>query len=553
MIDESKLRDDLSRLHHSLKAERTSWDNLYRDLGEYILPGRMRFFRDNTNRGDVRNNRSSNNRALQAARTLKAGMHSGITSPSRPWFRLTTPDPELAEFGPVKEWLYTVTKRMQTIFHRSNIYNALPNIYGDCATFGTAAAMIYEDSRDLVRAYTYPVGQYYIASNNRGVVDTLVRELSMTARQLEQEFGYNALSGGTKNLIDTNNKEKWIDVIHVVKPNPDYDPESPLPKHKRVLSCYYERACEESKMLRVSGFDESPLLCPRWDLTGDDVYGHGCGIIALGDTKALQLMEKRKAQAIDKIVNPPMIADSSLKRQRVSMLPGAVNYADLNNNIAGMKSVYDINFPVQYVSQEIQNVEQRINSAFFADLFLMLAMTNKNMTATEVAERHEEKLLMLGPVLERLNDELLDPMIDRVFNVMMRNNVLPPPPDDLQGVDLRVEHISIMAQAQKMVATAAVDRFSGFVGQLAGADPSVLDKWDLDQTVDEYADMMGIPANIVRSDEEVQQIRQRRAQQAAAQQAAEQQAMQAKAAKELSQADTSGDNALTDIIQGMTG
>ena len=547
-------KQSLERLRNTLKKERSSWDKLYRDLGDYILPGRLRFLTDNTNRGDVRNNRSHNNAAFMSARVLKSGMHSGITSPARPWFRLTTPDPDLADYGPVKEWLYQVTNRMQTVFHRSNLYNALPTIYGDCGTFGIAAAAIYEDANDMLRAYTFPVGQYYVASSARGDVDTLVRELKMTVRQLVQQFGEDNLSRAAKSLLKSNNLEQWIDVVHVIRPNDDFDPQSPLSKHKPIESTWYEKAGDEDKFLRQSGFDESPIVVPRWEVMGEDVYGNGPGQVAIGDVKALQFMEKRKAQAIDKMVNPPMIGDSSLRTKKTSLLPGDVTYVDSSMGAQGFRPAFEINFDIGSVSQEIANTENRINSAFFADLFLMLAMSDRRqMTATEVAERNEEKLLMLGPVLERLNDELLNPIIDRAFSIMLRNGAIPPPPDEIQGTDLRVEHISIMAQAQKMVATASIDRFTGYVGQLAQFDPSVLDKFNMDQTVDEYADMMGVPATIVRGDDEVQGIRQQRA--GAQERAQQQEAMQqqAQAAKTLSETDTQGENALSEIIRGTTG
>jgi len=539
-------------LLHSLKSERSSWDRVYRDIGEYIMPGRTRFTMTDANRGDVRINRSSNNTAMLATRILKSGMHSGITSPARPWFRLTTPDPSLAEFGPVREWLHVVTQRMYTVMAKSNLYNALPVIYGDCGSFGTAAAVLYEDDKDIIRVKTFPVGQYSLASDKRGVIDTVCREFRMTVEQLVGEFGLDNVSQSVYGMYKNNQRSAWIDVMHVIRPNDDHDPTSPLPKYLPYESIYLEVACQDEKYLRKSGFAERALVAPRWDIIGEDVYGYGCGVVALGDTKALQLMEKRKAQAIDKLVNPPLKVPSSLRNNQVSALPGGITYVDdLDGKAIG--PLYQVNFDINAVANEIAITENRINRAFFADLFLMLAMTQKDMTATEVAERHEEKLLMLGPVLERLNDELLDPIIDRYFGVMNRLGMIPPAPPELEGVDLKVEHISIMAQAQKMVATAGIDRAVGFIGQLASIRPDVLDKLDADQTVDEYMDMLGIPPTIINSDEEVAAIRQQRAAAAQAQAQMEQQMAAAQTAETLSKANTEGGNALGDMVKGMTG
>lgn len=547
-------RQRFEYLHASLKKERQSWEPYWRDLSDFILPRRSRFLTNQRNRGDKRNQKIINNVGTMAARTLKSGMHSGITSPARPWFRLTTPDPDMAEYGPVKDWLYQVIQRMQTVFARSNIYNTLPIIYGDAGTFGTAAAGIFDDTRDLMRSYTYPVGSYAIACNDRGVVDTWVRQFSMTARQMVDKFGEDNVSKAVKNLYDTHKREEWVDVVHVIKPNDEFDPNKLNAKYKAFSSCYYEIGADGDQFLRESGFDEFPMLCPRWETTGEDVYGYSPGMDALGDIKALQTMEKRGSQALAKQVNPPMIGDPSLKTQKTSLLPGDITYVSSTQGVSGFRAAHEVNFRLDSLEYSINKHEERINSAFFADLFLMLAMSDRRqITATEVAERHEEKLLMLGPVLERLNDELLDPLIDRVFNMMARNGMLPPAPPELEGIGLKVEHISILAQAQKMVSVGSTERFMGFVGNLASVNQNVLDKVDMDQAVDEYGDAMGVPPNLIRSDDDVAAIREQRAQQLAAQRQAEQAQAAAQGAKTLSETDLESDSALSRIIQQTTG
>lgn len=148
----------------------------------------------------------------------------------------------------------------------------------------------------------------------------------------------------------------------------------------------------------------------------------------------------------------------------------------------------------------------------------MLSMGDRrDMTAREVQERHEEKLLMLGPVLEGLIDDLLDPVIDRVFNVMVEDprGLIPPPPDELSGMDLKVEYISVLAQAQRAVGISGIERLWGFAGQVAQMDPSVLDKLDADQTIDEYASMAGVSPSMIVPDEQVEEVRQQRAAQQA--------------------------------------
>jgi hypothetical protein len=193
----------------------------------------------------------------------------------------------------------------------------------------------------------------------------------------------------------------------------------------------------------------------------------------------------------------------------------------------------------------IQEHERRINEAYFADLFLMIAQQERsNVTAEEIRTKTQEKMLQLGPVLERLNDELLDPLVDRVFGIMLRAGLIPPPPEQLQGEAIRVEYISILAQAQRLLGTTAVERLAGFVGGLSQQHPEVLDKLDWDRLIDDYAGMLGVNPDEVKSEEVVASVRAARAKQQQA--AAQGQAMLAatQGARNLGQADMSGDSAL---------
>lgn len=218
----------------------------------------------------------------------------------------------------------------------------------------------------------------------------------------------------------------------------------------------------------------------------------------------------------------------------------------------GFSPAYQINPDLNAMAATISSVRQEIRDGFFNDLFMMMINSGTQMTAREVAERHEEKLLLVGSVIERAQPELLDKIIDRTYSILESNRMIPPPPKEIEGVPITVEYISLLAQAQKMVGTNAIEQFSGYVGRLAAVNPSIMDKVDMDQAVDEYGDMMGVPARIIRSDEEVKKIRDARAQQ---EQMAQQQAMLAQAAnsaKVLSETPTTGNTALT-ALTGVPG
>ncbi|MDT3539831.1 portal protein [Cronobacter sakazakii] len=541
------LKEQLTKQLGMLEQERTTFEPHWRELSDFIIPRGSRFLTSEANRGDRRNNKIVDPTATMANRTLSSGMMSGITSPARPWFKLATPDPEMMDYGPVKLWLETVQNRMNDMFNKSNLYQSLPIIYSSLGTFGTGALAVLEDDEDVIRTMPFPVGSYYIANSPRLSVDTCFRKFSMTVRQLVREFGLNNVSSSTKSAFENGTYEKWVDVVHAVYPNMNRETGKMNAKNKAFRSVYFEIGGDNDKVLRESGYDEFPIMAPRWEVNGEDVYGSSCpGMIALGQVKALQLEQRRKAQQIDKQTNPPMIGPTSLKTQRVSLLPGDITYVDQVTGAEGLRPAYMVNPNLGDLLGDIQDTRQLINSAYFVDLFMMLQNVNtRSMPVEAVIEMKEEKLLMLGPVLERLNDEFLDPLIDRAFSMMARKNMLPPPPDVMQGMPLRIEYISVMAQAQKAIGLSSLERFVGFVGNLASAKPEALDKLDVDQAIDNYAVMSGVSPTVVVPQEQAQQTRNDRAQQQQQAMALQTSMAAVQGAKTLSEAKTADPNLLT--------
>jgi len=570
-------RQSFERLRSQLDNERASFKSHWRDLNDYILPRRGRFFVSDSNKGDRRNLKIIDSTATLSARTLRSGMMAGITSPSRPWFKLSTPDPKLNEFEPVKAWLHEVTRRMQNSFLKSNLYNVLPTVYGDIGTFGTGCMMMEEDFESVMRFYSFPIGSYMIANDEKYQVRTFFREFRMTVRQIVDRFGrsvekpgvidWSNISTKVKSLWDTENTEQWVDVNHVIRPNEKYDPRKAGSQYKRYSSTYYEQGVsgqsrqgywgagiEFDKFLSDKGYDYFPVLCPRWEVTGEDVYGTDCpGMSSLGDARQLQTGERRSLQAIEKMINPPMVAPTSMKNSKASILPGDITYMDTRDGMQGFRPAHDIRFDISALENKQDQVRNRIRRAYFEDLFLMLSQSDRRqITAREIDERHEEKLLALGPVLEQLNQDLLDPLIDNGFNIMEKQGAIPPPPEELQGTVLKVEYVSIMAQAQKLVGISGIERFTNYVAGIATIAPAILDKVNGDELVDSYADITSIPPGIVRSDEAVGQIRARQAEQVAQAQKLENMNKAAGTMKQLSETPIDGENALTAVAGGIS-
>jgi len=537
-----------------LRTERESWMSHWKEISDYLLPRAGRFFVQDRNRGAKRHNNILDNTGTRALRVLAAGMMAGMTSPARPWFRLTTSIPELDESAAVKAWLANVTRLMLMIFAKSNTYRALHSMYEELGAFGTASSIVLPDFDAVVYHHSLTVGEYAIATDNQGRVNTLYREFQVTVAQMVREFGKDNCSTTVQNLFERGALEQWVTVIHAIEPRDDRDPGKRDDRNMAWKSVYFEPGSDETRTLRESGYRSFRALCPRWALAGGDIYGNSPAMEALGDVRQLQHEQLRKAQGIDYKSNPPLQLPVSAKNQDISTVPGGLSYVDAAAPNGGIRTAFEVNLDLSHLLADIVDVRERIKASFYADLFLMLANgTLPQMTATEVAERHEEKLLMLGPVLERMHNEILDPLIDLTFARMVEANILPPPPQEMQGVDLSVEFVSMLAQAQRAIATNSVDRFVGNLGAVAGIKPEVLDKFDADRWADTYADMLGVDPELIVPGDQVALIRQQRAQQ---QQAAQQSALLnqgADTAAKLGSVDTSKQNALTDVTHAFSG
>jgi hypothetical protein len=534
-----------------LKQERASWWQHWSEITQFVTPRQGRYFVQDRNRGQKRHNNIYDSTGSRALNVLAAGLMGGLTSPARPWFRLATADAQLNKVPAVKQWLADTTDIMLTIFQKSNTYRALHSLYKELGAFGTGAAIIMADFNNVIHVHPITIGEYAVAVNAQGRVDTLYREFQMTVAQLVREFGIDRVSTSTRSLYERGTLDAWVTVIHAIEPRADRDPAMLDAQNMAWTDTYLEQGASGDEFLREGGFTRFPAVCPRWDVEGGDIYGNSPGQEALGDIKQLQHEQLRKSQAIDYMVNPPLQVPTSMKNRDVERLPGGITYVDTAAGGKAVQTAFDVQLNIQALLGDIQDVRGRINSAFYVDLFMMISQDNAattHMTATEVTERHEEKMLMLGPVLERLQDELLEPLIDVTFQRMVEADMLPPPPPELQGQTLSVELVSMLAQAQRAITTNGIDRFTQSLTAVAQIKPEVLDKFDADRWADEYSDAMGINPDLVIDEDRVTEIRQQRAKAQAAAQKAEQMNQMSQTAKNLGQTPTTGGNAASDVL-----
>jgi hypothetical protein len=519
MMRELPLKERLEKRKAALTSERVSFEDHWRSLSEFVKPRRSRFYSQDRNKGDRLYNNIINSRATQAHRTAQAGMFSGIMSPSRPWLVLEDPDKELMEFAPVKQWYFQVQEQMRRVMHESNLYETAPNIIGDMLLFATGCMTHEDHPENLAHFRSFPIGSYWVSQDDFGRANTVIRDVEMTVEQIVTKFSKGReinqnISLAVRNSYDRGDYDTWYPVVHHMDSNPEFLVGSRRPSQRRFRSVYYEpgQPALFDKVLSSKGFDEFPCYVPRWDVTGEDIYGTDCpGMVALGDVRQLQHEEKEKAKGLSKMVSPPLQAPVALRNVKINQVPSGVTVYNGNGDQAGISSLYNVDLPIGELRQDIQDVENRINEAFHVDLFLAISAMEgiQPRNQLELTQRNQERLIQLGPVLQRTNRHMLDPMVDRMFMQLHRQKLLPPAPPEIQGRPIRVRYVSMLALAQQSMETGNIDRLIQFAGGLAALGwPGALEKLDAEQAVDEFAGLIGTNPMLIVPDEVVEERRQ---------------------------------------------
>lgn len=488
-----------------LKQDRSGWEPLWKDLRDYILPDMGCFTGEDVHQGGKRYQRLFDAEAANATDILAAGLLGGVSSPSRPWLRLTTMDADLDQSPDVKQWLADVQEVMLMQFAKSEIYNALHRSYLELPVFGTACSIVQRHPKRVLDLVNLTVGEYWLSDDQFGRVDTMYRRLQMTAKQMAQSFGVDALPDTVQSVLRSN-PFKRFDVVHAIEPRIERDIMRHDGINKPYASVYFLESFPEQP-LSEGGFDDFPVLAPRWITTAGTVYGRGPGAKALSASKALQRLQMRLGILADYLSDPPVQYPANMRMQLQNFRPGG-RIAVEPNEVEVMRTAWEVKADPTVVQALIQMRKEEIRSYFYVNIFQMIAATQSGeRTATEVAALEQEKVMMLGPVLERLHTELLDPLVTNCFNFMIERDLIPPAPDELQGKELNVEYISVLAEQQKNSAVSGIVRTVQQIGMIAQLKPEALDKLDVDATIDLLADMNSVPPSMIVAGNKVAMVR----------------------------------------------
>lgn len=509
-----------------LRAWRTSWwMQNWSDLSEFILPRRSIWLTqsaggiptpNNMTRGLEINSSIVDPSATFAARICTGGLVSGMASPSRPWFKFVPSNTKEELDADARAWVDETESRMYNVLALSNFYNSFAQECEDLIVFGTAPCIIYEDPKELIHCYNPCVGEYYVANDGTLRPNGLYRQFLMTVIQMVDFFGVENCPKDIQKLWA--GKGSGLDqeriIAHAIEPNFGIRSKSGGKTCGQIKGDY---AWRETYWVygsagygpcSIRGFKEKPFTVSRWATQSNDAYGRSPGMDVLPDVLQLQVETQRKAEALEKNVRPPLVADMSLKNQPSSILPGHVTYVQQLGPQSGMRPIYEVQPDINGISADIALIQQRIQRGFFNDLFLMLEQApNKNMTAYEVAQKMQEKLQVLGPVIEGMLNTLKE-KLKRVYGIMLRRGMIDPKPDSLKDQAINIEFVSILALAQKAAATGGVERLMALAGNMVAVWPEIKMKVKADKVLDEMNGMLGNPNVILASDAEYKQAMQ---------------------------------------------
>ena len=501
--DKRKLAAELKNNLSKLMEKRSNWEIHWQEVADYMLPRKADITLERP-KGDKRHIKIFDGTATHSLELLASSLHGMLTSSVNRWFGLRFKETAVNQDDQAREWLEDVTDKMYLAISRSNFQQEVFETYFDLIAFGTSCLQIEEDKEDIIRFSSRHIKEIYISEDSRGMVNCIYRRFKMSAKATVDKFGLEILSKKTQ---DTFKKSPFddIELVHVVKPRDMYNPRKMDKQNMPFVSIYFEY--DTGHIVSQGGFKEFPYVVPRYLKASNELYGRSPAMSALSDVKILNKMVEIGMKAAAKQVDPPLLVPDDSMLMPIRMSPGSINYYRSGSRDRIETLNIGANNPLG-LNMEDQR-RQAISQTFHVDQLLITE--NRNMTATEVVQRNQEKMRILGPVLGRLQSELLQPMIIRIFNIMMRNGLFPEAPEILLNQEIDVEYVSPMALAQRGEELNSIVKGLELFGNISQLAPATLDYIDPPGLIKNLIKILGLPATMIRSDAEVQQIAEEKA------------------------------------------
>ncbi len=490
----------LVRRFDSLKGERQTWETLWQEIADRVAPNNASFTSDLTP-GEKRMQRIYDATGIQANNMLAAGMFSLLTSPSQKWFEMAAGDEKINKNPQAVIYLKQITNIMLHEMRKpkAGFNTALHELYIEFGAFGTSSVFATEGRDSSLLFNCIPLREIFISESSDGRVDTVFRRYTLTVRQTAQKFGEENLSDSTAEKLVAGKFEDKIDILHAIVPRDDVRKGSLLATDMPFASIFVEVQAKE--ILRESGYAELPIFVPRFYKSPTEKYGRSPGTDALPWIKELQAVKKSITKIIQKKADPPLMAPDDGFLKPVNTTPGGLNFyragTEATDRIVPFGNDGDVNSPVEYLN----DTRKQIQDMFYIDQLQL--QQGPQMTATEVLQRVEEKLRLMGPIFGRIQTELLDPLIDRVFGVLLRAGVFPEAPEVLAGEDLKVVYTSPIARAQEQLEANGLVRAFEILMPLLDRNEQMMGKFDTDAITEGVFNMYSVTPEFLVDQEEL--------------------------------------------------
>jgi len=495
----SELKNNLSRL----MEKRSTWESHWQEIADLMLPRKAEITKERA-RGDKRSTQIFDATGIHSLELLAASLHGMLTSSANRWFSLRYKEAVLNENDEAREWLEDSIDKMYLAFARSNFQQEIFENYHDLIAFGTSCLMVEEDEDDIIRFSARHIKEIYIEENKKGLIDNVYRKFKLTADQAIQKFGAENLSKEINNTYKSHPYDE-VEICHIVRPRFNYDSSKKDKQNMKFQSIYFEHSTDH--IISVGGFNENVYVVSRYLKSSTEIYGRSPAMNALPDVKVLNKMVEHGLKAAAKQIDPPLLVPDDSMLAPVRMTPGSLNYYRSGSrdrieplNI-GQNTTLTLN---------AENARREAIARMFHVDQLQI-QSNRTMTATEVLQRNEEKMRILGPVMGRIQSELLEPMINRVFSIMLRNRLFREAPEILANQEIDIEYVSPMALAQKGQELQNIMRGLEIFGSISQMAP-VQDYLDENGLVKQIVQTLGLPARMIKSDKQVEAIRMERQQ-----------------------------------------
>lgn len=486
------------------------------ELSEYFAPRMSRFLVSDVNKPIKKTKKIRDSITIKAVNDFAAGMQSGATSAATRWFKNQMKDKEVKDIHEVKIWCSELEDLMRRILASSNFYQNLLGVYKQLGAYGFSCLQMEADYETVANFKLLPIGSFRYSKDHRGEVNTLARNYKETAQNIVEKYGYEKCSNQVKDAYD-NNANTLFELIYFVELNKEYNPKSPLARHKKFISATFEVGQED--FLSLSGFDRFPFAVFESDVNGEDNYPSNCpGVEALPDVRQLNEQVKDYSKGLKKIITPLLKGPVSLAKQKgLTDAPGEI--LPETDDGRGLSPVYEVSPQIMQIKQHNDELKDTIKAHFFNDLFAVILNTaERGRTATEVNELKEEKMVLLSPLLDQVHKGLRA-ILEWLFFECVRTEIMPEPPEIIEQKEMEIEFVSALALAQKVKGISSIERCTTFVVNLAQAiDPTLVYKLDGDKIIDDYAEIANVNPKHIKSTDEVNKKRAEIAQQQAQQQ-----------------------------------